>query len=70
MSVVRHEAAPRPRIETALELVSPLLDLGLVVADRLSRVFGGRERPDRLPARIRLDGQAAARSVNVHDLRR
>jgi hypothetical protein len=52
----------RRRIEFAIRLAAPVLDLTLAVGERLSRLLE-REDPDYVPARAPLDGEAAPRSL-------
>jgi hypothetical protein len=52
----------RRRIELGIALAAPVLDLMLAVGDRASRLLN-RGEPDPLPARIRLDGERAPRSL-------
>jgi len=59
-------SAPNPRlrrrIELAIRLASPVLDLTLAVGERLSRLLE-HEDPDYVPARLPLDGESAPRSL-------
>ncbi len=52
----------RARIETAIRIVSPLLDLVLFVGDRLSRLLEP-EDPDYVPARMPHEGESAPRGL-------
>jgi hypothetical protein len=61
MSAAPNDAL-RDRIELGIGLVAPFLDLLIAVGDRVSRIFASGE-PDPLPARIRLDGERAARGL-------
>ena len=58
--------ALRRRIEIGIRLVSPLLDLALLVGDRISRVLE-REDPDYVPARMPHEGEAAPRGLRPRD---
>jgi hypothetical protein len=55
-------AALRRRIETAIRVVSPVLDLVLAVGDRVSRVLEPDD-PAYVPARMRSDGESAPRGL-------
>jgi hypothetical protein len=55
-------AALRGRIETVIRIVSPLLDLVLLVGDRVSRVLE-RDDPGYALARMRYDGESAPRGL-------
>jgi hypothetical protein len=55
-------AALRGRIETAIRIVSPILDLVLAVGDRVSRVLEPDD-PAYVPARMRSDGESAPRGL-------
>jgi hypothetical protein len=50
------------RIETAIRIVSPLLDLVLAVGDRFSRLLE-REDPNYVPARMPYEGETAPRGL-------
>ena len=52
----------RSRIETAIGLLAPLLDLALAVGDRASRILGSAD-PERAPARISRHGEYAPRGL-------
>jgi hypothetical protein len=52
----------RRRLELGIAIASPLLDLVLAFADRVSRVLGPGE-PERIPESVRRDGGDAPRSV-------
>ena len=56
----------RRRIELAIRVVSPLLDLMLAVGDRVSRVLD-REDPDYLPARMPGAGESAPRGLRPRE---
>jgi hypothetical protein len=62
MTGSRPNAALRRRIETAIRIVSPVLDLVLVVGDRVSRVLE-RDDPDYAPARMRYEGESVPRGL-------
>jgi hypothetical protein len=61
-------AAPAPnptlrrRVETAIRLVAPALDLMLAVGGLVSRALA-REDPDYVPARMAHDGESAPRGL-------
>ena len=55
----------RARFETAIRIVSPLLDLVLAVGDRLSRVLVPDD-PDYVPARMPFEGESAPRGLRPH----
>ena len=59
----------RARIETMIRIVSPLLDLVLLVGDRVSRVLEPGDR-DYVPARMPHDGESAPRGVSSRAPRR
>jgi len=52
----------RRRIETAIRIVSPLLDLVIMVGDRVSRTLE-REDPDYVAARMPSGGESAPRGL-------
>jgi hypothetical protein len=52
----------RDRIETGIRIAAPLLDLVLLVGDRVSRVIG-RDDPEHVPARVAQPGQRARRAL-------
>ncbi len=54
--------ALRGRIETAIRIAAPMLDLLLAVGDRLSRVVE-REDSAYVPARMPSDGESAPRGL-------
>jgi hypothetical protein len=54
--------ALRGRIETAIRIASPMLDLLLAVGERVSRVLE-RDDPAYVPARMRTDGESAPRGL-------
>ena len=56
----------RRRIETAIKLFAPALDLLLAAADRISRVLE-REDPDYRLARMGYDGESAPRGLRPRD---
>jgi hypothetical protein len=56
----------RARIETAIRIVSPLLDLMLFVGERVSRVLE-RDDPGYVPARVPYDGESAPRGLRARD---
>jgi len=64
MAGSRTNPALRARIETVIRIVSPLLDLVLVVGDRVSRVLE-RDDPDYVPARIPHEGEPAPRGLKA-----
>lgn len=55
-------AVLRGRIETAIRVVSPLLDLMLAVGERVSRLLEPDD-PAYLPARMQSDGESAPRGL-------
>ena len=55
----------RRRIEFAIRLAAPVLDLTLAVGERLSRLLE-REDPDYVPARLPLEGESAPRGLRRH----
>jgi hypothetical protein len=55
-------AALTRRIETAIWIVSPLLDLVLVVGDRVARLLE-RDDPNYVPARMPYEGETAPRGL-------
>jgi hypothetical protein len=50
------------RIETAIRIVSPLLDLVLVVGDRVSRLLE-QDDPNYVPARMPYEGETVPRGL-------
>jgi hypothetical protein len=58
--------ALRRRIEIGLRLLSPVLDLTLLVGDRVSRVLE-HDDPDYVPARMPHEGEAAPRGLRRRD---
>jgi len=52
----------RRRIELAIRLAAPLLDLALAVGERVSRVLD-REEPGYVPARMPYEGESAPRGL-------
>lgn len=52
----------RRRIETGIRVVAPLLDLMLLVGDRVSRLLEPDD-PDYTPARMPRDGESAPRGL-------
>jgi hypothetical protein len=64
MAASRTNPALRARIETMIRIASPLLDLVLVVGDRVSRVLE-RDDPDYVPARMPYEGEAAPRGLRA-----
>jgi hypothetical protein len=54
--------ALRRRIETAIRVFEPPLNLMLAVGDRISYVLAPRD-PDLVPARMPRDGEAAPRGL-------
>jgi hypothetical protein len=52
----------RARIETMIRIASPLLDLILLVGDRVSRVLEADD-PTYVPARMPHDGESAPRGL-------
>jgi hypothetical protein len=59
----------RGRIETAIRILSPLLDLALAVGDRVSRVLE-REDPEYVPARMPYEGESAPRGLRPREERK
>lgn len=57
-------AALRGRIETAIRVVAPLLDLALFVGDRFSRLTA-RDDPTYVPVRMPSDGESAPRGLRA-----
>ncbi len=55
-------AALRRRIEIAIRIVSPLLDLVILVGDRVSRVLE-RDDPTYVPARTPYEGETVPRGL-------
>jgi hypothetical protein len=55
-------AALRGRIELAIRLAAPVLDLVLAVGDRVSRLIT-RDDPDYVPARMPSEGESAPRGL-------
>jgi hypothetical protein len=55
-------AALRGRIEMAIRLASPMLDLVLAVGDRVSRLLEPDD-PTYVPVRMRSDGESAPRGL-------
>jgi hypothetical protein len=53
---------PRARIETAIKILSPVLDLMLFVGERLSRVLE-RDDPDYVLPRMPHEGESAPRGL-------
>jgi hypothetical protein len=62
MTGSKPNAALTRRIETAIRIVSPLLDLVLVVGDRVSRLLE-RDDPNYVPARMPYEGETAPRGL-------
>jgi hypothetical protein len=56
----------RARIETAIRILSPVLDLMLFVGERVSRVLE-RDDPDYVPARMPYEGESAPRGLRPRD---
>jgi hypothetical protein len=54
----------RRRIETAIRLLAPVLDLMLAAGDRVSRVLD-REEPGYRLARMEYEGESAPRGLRV-----
>lgn len=52
----------RTRIETMIRIASPLLDLVLLVGDRVSRILEADD-PTYVPARMPHDGESAPRGL-------
>jgi hypothetical protein len=52
----------RRRIEFGIRVVAPLLDLMLVISDRVSRVLEPDD-PDYVPARMAREGESAPRGL-------
>ena len=57
-----HNAALRGRIEVALRLASPLLDLVIAVGERVSRMVEPDD-PSYVPARMAREGESAPRGL-------
>ncbi|MDQ6608052.1 MAG: hypothetical protein M3Z06_16090 [Actinomycetota bacterium] len=55
-------AALRGRIELAIRLAAPVLDLVLAVGDRVSRLIT-RDDPTYVPARMQSEGESAPRGL-------
>lgn len=55
-------ATLRRRIETAIRIAAPLLDLVILVGDRVSRLLE-REDPEYVPARMQRVGESAPRGL-------
>jgi hypothetical protein len=62
MTGSRPNAALRGSIETAIKIVSPFLDLVILVGDRVSRVLE-RDDPQYVPARMHYEGESAPRGL-------
>jgi hypothetical protein len=62
MSASTPNAALRGRIELAIRLAAPVLDLVLAVGDRVSRLIT-RDDPNYVPARMRSEGESAPRGI-------
>lgn len=62
MPASTHNVALRGRVETAIRILSPLLDLLLAVGDRVSRVLEPDD-PDYVPARMAPEGESAPRGL-------
>jgi hypothetical protein len=62
-------AALRGRIELAIRVASPFLDLMLAAGDRLSRLITSAD-PDYVPARMPSEGESAPRGLTSRHLRR
>jgi hypothetical protein len=56
----------RARIETAIRILSPLLDLVLFVGERVSRVLE-RDDAEYIPARMHYEGESAPRGLPPRD---
>jgi hypothetical protein len=54
----------RRRIETAIRVMAPALDLVLAVGDRLSRLLEPDD-PDYVPARMAHEGESAPRGLRT-----
>ncbi len=54
--------ALRRRIEIGIAIAAPLLDAGLLVADRLSRILSSDD-PEHIAPQVRRDGGRAARGL-------
>ncbi len=52
----------RARLETALRILSPVLDLMLIVGDRISRLLEPDD-PNYVPARMHYEGESAPRGL-------
>jgi hypothetical protein len=59
----------RRRIETGIAIAAPVLDVLLAVGDRVSRVIGGSEEGDHVPARVQRSGEYAARGLRPRESR-
>jgi hypothetical protein len=55
----------RGRVEVAIRVFEPFLDLLLLVGDRVSRVLE-RDDPDYVPARMAAEGDSAPRGLRNH----
>ena len=55
----------RGRVEAAIALAAPLLDLLLAVGDRASRLLE-RDDPDYVHARMHYEGESAPRGLRGH----
>jgi hypothetical protein len=56
----------RARIETAIRILSPVLDLMLFAGERVSRVLE-RADPGYVPARMPYEGESAPRGLRSRD---
>jgi hypothetical protein len=56
----------RARIETAIRILAPALDLLLFVGERVSRVLE-RDDPNYVPARMPYEGESAPRGLRPRD---
>jgi hypothetical protein len=62
MAASTPNAVLRGRIEMAIRVAAPFLDLVLAVGDRVSRLII-RDDPDYVPARMRSEGESAPRGL-------
>ena len=52
------------RVETLIRIAAPVLDLALLIGDRVSRVID-RDDPDYVPARMSPEGESAPRGLRT-----
>jgi hypothetical protein len=62
MSNSAPDPVTRGRIETAIRILSPALDLVLAVGDRISRLLE-RDDPEYVPPRMPYEGESAPRGL-------